>query len=453
MIPKSSVAGVGWPAVPDALGSLMLALQQQFVESEALPPEELERRQLLVLSGLVDHAAGTVPHYRDRVAYALATVTMPMTRDAWRRLPVLTRAEVQEAGPALRSESVPPEHLPLSEVVTSGSTGRPVRVAATRITGIFWHAITLRDQLWHRRDLSRTLAAIRTERSGGVPAGGITLDGWGPGIEAVYDTGPCVALSVQHDVATQAEWLQGHDPEYLLSLPTNLLALTEHFRSTGARLPRLREVCSYGEVVGPKVRDACREVCGVGLTDLYSTQELGYIALQCPRSEQYHVQAESAFVEVLDEAGDPCGPGEVGRVVVTSLHNWAMPLLRYEVGDYAEVGDGCPCGRRLPVLRRVMGRRRNMMTLPDGRRVWPQFGVDSWSRIDAIRQFQLVQTELDHIEARIVGPRPLTTEEVSEVTASMRERLGFPIRISFTYLDRIDRSRSLKFEDFVSLVG
>jgi phenylacetate-coenzyme A ligase PaaK-like adenylate-forming protein len=93
-----------------------------------------------------------------------------------------------------------------------------------------------------------------------------------------------------------------------------------------------------------------------------------------------------------------------------------------------------------------------MMTLPDGRRVWPQFGVDSWAAIPAIRQFQLVQTELDHIEARIVGPRPLTTREAEEVTASMRARLGFPVRVSFTYLDRIDRTRSLKFEDFVSLV-
>ncbi len=450
MIPKSNVAGVVWPALPNDVGSLILALQHQFVESEALPADELEKRQLLVLRGLLAHAARTVPYYRDGVAYSSASA--PLTSEAWRQLPVLARAEVQEAGAELWSEAVPAQHLPLGEVVTSGSTGRPVRVAATRVTRIFWHAITVRDQLWHRRDVSRTLAAIRTERSGSVPAGGVTLDSWGPGIGAAYQTGPCLLLSVQHDVDSQAKALEQYDPEYLLSLPTNLLALTEQFRSTGARLPRLREVCSYGEVVGPKVRAACREVWGVDLIDAYSTQELGYIALQCPRSEQYHVQAESVYVEVLDEAGLPCGPGQVGRVVVTPLHNWATPLLRYEVGDYAEVGAGCPCGRRLPVLRRVMGRRRNMMTLPDGRRVWPQFGVDSWAHIDAIRQFQLVQTELDHIEARIVGPRPLTDDEASEVTRALRERLGAPIRVSFTYLDHIDRSRSLKFEDFVCLI-
>jgi phenylacetate-coenzyme A ligase PaaK-like adenylate-forming protein len=61
-------------------------------------------------------------------------------------------------------------------------------------------------------------------------------------------------------------------------------------------------------------------------------------------------------VEVLDEEGRPCAPGETGRVVATSLNNFAMPLIRYETGDTAEVGAPCPCGRGLPVLTRIMGR-------------------------------------------------------------------------------------------------
>ena len=121
----------------------------------------------------------------------------------------------------------------------------------------------------------------------------------------------------------------------------------------------------------PELRAACRDLWGVPLHDVYSANELGYIALQCPESEQYHVMSECALVEVIDGDGRPCRPGETGRLVLSSLHNYAMPLLRYEIGDYAEVGDQCPCGRGLPLLNRIAGRERNMLVLPDGRQHWP----------------------------------------------------------------------------------
>ncbi|HEX2063958.1 MAG TPA: hypothetical protein VHE80_06020 [Acidimicrobiales bacterium] len=324
-----------------------------------------------------------------------------------------------------------------------------MRYAATAVTSLMWRAVTLREMLWHRRDFSTNLAAIRPERAELVPPEGVTVPGWGPAVNVVYDTGPATILPIHVDVARQAEWLIGQDPVYLLSMPTNLFALTQHFRATGARLPRLRQVLSYGEGVSPNVREACREVWGAPLIDLYSSQEIGYMALQCPESEQYHVQSEVVLLEVLDDQGRPCGPGQVGKVVVSPLHNYAMPLLRYEVGDYAEVGEPRPCGRTLPVLSRVMGRERNMMRLPNGETVWPRFPARFWAHIEAIRQLQLVQHQLDHIEARIVASRDLTPEEESEFASIVRDRLG-PFRVSFSYLEGIDRSRSLKFEEFVS---
>ena len=84
---------------------------------------------------------------------------------------------------------------------------------------------------------------------------------------------------------------------------------------------------------------------------MYSCEEAGYIALQCPQAEHYHCQSESVLVEVLDDEGRPCTPGQVGKVVLTALHNFAMPLIRYENQDYAEVGPPCACGRGLPVKR------------------------------------------------------------------------------------------------------
>lgn len=450
LTPRSALPEIEWPAVPTRDASVMLALQHQLRHSERLPPEQLEALQLDQLSRLLRHAAATVPYYRDRDPYAAMARTGPLTREAWQELPVLTRTDVQDAGSTLNSGQVPEDHRPVHSGSTSGSTGRPVRYSATAVTSLMWRAITLREMLWHRRDFSANLAAIRPERAELVPEEGVQVPGWGPAVNVVYDTGPAAVLRIQTDVARQAEWLVRQDPVYLMSMPTNLFALTQHFRATSVRLPRLRQVLSYGEAVSPNVRAACRQVWDAPLVDLYSSQEIGYMALQCPDTEQYHVQSEVALVEVLDDDGRPCRAGQVGRVVVSPLHNYAMPLLRYDVGDYAEVGGSCPCGRTLPLLARIMGRERNMLRLPTGETVWPRFPARFWVHIEAIRQLQLVQHELDHIEARIVASRDLTPAEESEFASIVRDRLGYPFRVSFRYLEGIDRSRSLKFEEFVS---
>jgi phenylacetate-CoA ligase len=316
-----------------------------------------------------------------------------------------------------------------------------------------WQAITLRDLSWNWRDVTGKLAAIRAEGSDSLPPEGADLPGWGAPTDLVYDTGPCSLFSIQQTVGAQADWLVRAQADYLLSYPSNLLALARYFQDNETKLPGLRGVTSYGEVLGAEVRKACRAAWGVEVVDMYSTQEVGYIALQCPQSERYHVQSESLYVEILDDQGQACAPGEIGRVIVSTLHNYAMPLLRYEVGDFAEVGDsGCSCGRTLPVLTRILGRERNMLLLPDGAKTWPTFPAKAWAHLDAIRQLQIAQLAPDHVEARVVGPRPLTEDEESEFASMVQIRFGHSFRVTFAYVEQIQRSKSGKFEDFVCLV-
>lgn len=431
----------------------MLAMQFQLGESEWLAPAEIEHLQLDQLGRLLEHAARTVPFYRRDPLYAKVGSLPVLTPELWQTLPILTRAELQEADVAMRSDAVPADHQPFGEIITTGSTGRPVRGITTAVTRALWLAITVREILWHERDMSAKLAAIRADPKDAIPASGLKLPNWGPRIASAFDTGPCSVLSIDNEVKAQAQWLIDEDPEYLLSYPSNLVALAQHFEDTGARLPRLREVSTYGETVTPDMRAACRRAWGVDVIDMYSAQELGYIALQCPDAELYHVQSEVIRVEVLDDDGAPCSPGKVGRVVVTPLHNYGQPLIRYEIGDYAEAGEPeCSCGRGLPVLKRIMGRQRNMWTLPSGGRVWPMFSSRVWGHITAVRQLQLVQHSLDRIEARLVGPRPLTDAEEAELTNLLRTQFDFPFELTITHLSEIDRHQSRKFEDFISLV-
>jgi phenylacetate-CoA ligase len=450
-VPRSAVPGVVWPAMPDAAGALALALQDQLAQSQWWPPALLREWQFRQLAGLVRHAVGTVPYYRGNLPRDLLDNSGAVQPEAWAQVPVLARETVQAAATALNSGFVPREHGAVSVVKTSGSTGRPVEVSSTALMGIIRNGFTLRDHFWHGRDFAGKLAAIRhlhghdDERPDGAQA-----QGWGVATDLAFRTGPSAAISIHADVEKQIAWLLREDPDYLIAYPSSLVALSERFASRGLRLPRLREIRSVGEVLLPDVREACQRTWGVPVTDMYIVQECGYLALQCPEHEHYHVQAEGVLLEVLDDRGRACEPGETGRVVVTPLQGFATVLLRYEVGDYAEVGEPCPCGRGLPVLRRILGRYRNLVALPDGRTWWPTFGQATVRSVAPVRQMQVVQRSLEQLEFRYVADRDLTEGEQAALSRIFALNLMHEFQIAFTRLPAIPRGPSGKFEDFLN---
>lgn len=440
---RSTIPGIAWPAIPGPEAAAQLALQFQLERSQWLSPERLLEFQYRQLEALLRHAHATVPYYRERWR-GLYDPARPLTPEHFSRLPLLTRSELQANFDTLRSSTVPGAHGPVAESRTSGSTGQPVRVLKTGLFQLLWQAIVLREHQWFRRDLAGKLAAIRQ----GVTEG--EADGWGPATDAVARAGRSATLPIRTDVDTQLKWLERQQPDYLMTYPSNLAELARISIARGIQLPRLREARTFGEILDPETRDLCRKAWGVPVTDSYSSDEAGYIALQCPEHDHYHAQSESVLLEILDDQGGPCRPGETGRVVVTTLHNFAMPLVRYELADYAESGQSCRCGRGLPVLRRIVGRVRNMVIAADGKRYWPTFGSAGLASLAPILQQQFVQKSFDTIEARLVTARSLTSEEEARLRGHILSRLPVPFEIRFSYHDAIPRSAGGKFEDFVS---
>ena len=445
LLPRSRVAGNRWPAVPDATRSLDLALQYQLEQSQYYPPDVLLELQKVQVMGLLEHAARTVPYYREQ---RLRLDERNFWIDCWQRIPVLTRSDVQRIGEALFSEALPPSHGKVSVIKTSGSTGRPIEVRGTELTQTMWRAFLMRDHLWHGRDFGRAFAAIRaTSRFDAEPPEGFSARGWDP----VYGVGRLAALSIQSSLEAQIAWLEKVRPAYLLSFPSNLLDLARRCRELGAELPELEQVLAVGEVVTPECRRAVADTWGVPLIDAYTTQEAGYLALQCPQHEdRYHVQSENVILEVIDDEGRPCRKGETGRVLVTALHNLGTALIRYEIGDYAQVGGSCDCGRNLPVLTKILGRRRNMLTLPDGGRRWPFLGENRYRHVAPIRQYQIIQRSLEGVEVMLVADRPVSESEEAQLSEIIRSELGHPFALSFSYVDAIPRGPGGKFEDFRS---
>ncbi len=445
---------IAWPALPGPETALMAALLQQLDRSQWWSPETLRRQQLHQAGVLLAHASRHVPFWHGRLAEAGFVPGQPLTEEIWARVPVLTRAEVQEAGEGLFSAQIPEGHGGTYDISSSGSTGRPIKAKGTRLVQLFWDALTLREHLWQRRDLNGKLAAIRSFPQGAAdfPKGSQSRD-WGRSTKGIFPGGPSVMLTIATKIEDQAEWLARQGADYLLTYPSNLRELLLHTQRTGARFPTLRQVRTLSEALSPELRRLCRDVWGLDVADLYSTQENGYLAFQCPEEGAYHVQSESALLEVLGKDNAPCGPGEVGRVVVTSLHNFAMPLIRYAVGDLAEFGEPCPCGRGLPVLKQILGRVRNMLVYPDGRRARPRT-IEMWEdgALD-IRQMQIIQHAINDIEIKLVTARPFSEEEEALVHRRFHECTGHAFSTRITYHDDIPRGPSGKFEDFRSEVA
>lgn len=453
----SATPGITWPALPAASGAALLAMLFQLEQSQWWPTDRLQQAQRRQLVTLLAHARDQVPFYRDRLPRDWPDPDDgPAWEATWRALPVLRRDEIQaaDATEAMLAHALPPGHGEYREVFTSGSTGMPIRAVRSQLWELVWSAFTIRDHLWHRRDLTGTLAVIREGGAGKATwPEGDAQQGWGFSSAGLFETGRLVSLNVTTPVEQQLEWLARQNPDYLLSHPSILARLAIASRAAGLRLPRLRQAIAIAEMLRPAARQAIEAVWGVPVIDVYSTREAGYLALQCPDHPHFHVQSEGLRVEVVGDDGQPCTPGQTGRVLVTPLHNLAMPLIRYDIGDAAEVGPPCPCGRGLPVLTRILGRRQNMLRLPGGARRWPLLSSGDIGGLVAamptMRQYRIAQKGLDHLHVSLAAPRTQTAEEEAAVIAWARKKFGAGFRVTVEAMPELPRTAAGKFEDFV----
>lgn len=428
------------------------SIRKHLDHSQWWPPDVMRRHQWSLLAPLIEHARLTVPWYRQRLSDERLDPQRADLELLWKSLPLLTRFDIQAAGESLHSTAVPAIHGRIAQRWTSGSTAAPVAVLATELTGRMWIAHTLREYVWQRYDVGGKLASIRsTPRGQAEPPAGAHSPDWGLAARGRIATGPAVLLDARSTTDQQYAWLMREQPNLLQTYPSIAAELAKRFLETNERLPGLGAVYTFGEILEPKYREICQRAWNVPVLDSYSTTEVGYVATECVEGGQYHVHAEHLLVEILDDLGRECGAGETGRVVITDLYNYAMPLVRYEIGDYAEVAGECACGRKLPTLRRILGRQRNMLALPNGEMRWPVWDVDVLDSFEGelpIRQFQVVQHGGHQIEVKLVVARPLVAPEETALRAALAKWLGASFEFRFSYVDSIARGPTGKFEDF-----
>lgn len=424
-------------------------LLEQVRGFESITTAEQTKLQQLQLHVLFCHAAQHSSFWKERLNGAGFTPGKPSPH-ILSQLPVLTRSDLQHRTDSIRAYWPGLNREQIDVTTTSGSTGTPVRVE--RFTAWYaplFKAITRQDDLWHNRDPKQTLCVI------GAGLKDQVRDNWG---------GTYIALGLKGNVFTRAlgdrsldshlDWLLEHKPRYLKCSPFLAASMARLALERGIQLP-IEHIISQSERVTPQQRSLCQQVFGAKIVDRYSCEEIGWIALQCPKHEHYHVMNPSVLVEIVDENGAPSEPGQVGRVLLTSLHSYAMPIIRYEVGDLAEWGGPCDCGMTLPVIKRLWGRKRHMLTLPDGSQVPMPFLGDDIGKIDRILEFQIAQYDDGVLEIQLKNRSgaPLTQGENHALQAVFPQNGLHGLTLRIREVNEIDWGPGWKREEFVRKQG
>ena len=210
----------------------------------------------------------------------------------------------------------------------------------------------------------------------------------------------------------------------------------------------------------PDMRTTIEGVFRCRVFNRYGSREVGDMACECDRQEGLHVNALCHYIEILDDDMNPVGPGEIGRVYVTLLSNYTMPLIRYDIGDIAERcvegAEQCSCGRGLPLIKSIRGRDVNIFTTREGTKVDGEFFTHLFYFKDWCRKFQVVQTEFDRIVVKLVLDERFRGEferDWKGIIRDMQKVMGDDCMIEYEKVEDIAPTPSGKYVYTVSLVG
>ncbi len=395
--------------------------------------DRLEELRAKKLRRLVAHAHSSVPYYRRLMDGAGVRPEDIRRVEDLSRIPITTKEALIGAG----RDCYTPGLGELMTLHTSGYSGKPFHF-----------------QLTPAEYRTRRLRDFRALLGAGVrPLDRLAV--FGPertrprrlhrslglfGIEVIKGSLP---------VEEQERRLKAARPDVLWAYPTCLRAVTMRHGNRLSALARPRTLVTSAQVFDPVFRDQITADLPLELYQLYGCIEVGRIAAECPAHRGLHVEADAIIVELLD--GDrPAPAGQPGRVVVTSLNQYSLPFIRYELGDLVTaLPDRCPCGRAAPLLSAPLGRCSDMVTLPDGSKLCCAY-LDFALRGEMdLKQYRFVQHSLDRIEAQFSFFQPPTEARLESLRAKAEAALGNRIAITVRAMDEIP-SESFKFKNFLS---
>lgn len=400
----------------------------QYRAMERWTAEAFEAWRWERLRAQLDHAARTVPYWRETFARLGARPGDFTRAEHLAALPATTKELVNAAGDAMTSTQPEPGRVTRSS--TGGSTGRNV-----------WFLI---DGEAHDR---RRAAGRLTEEWDGVRPGTRTATIWGAALEQSASRGAALYDRLTNRVFLSAygvgpaeleaygERLARLRPEVISSYPSILLDLARRWGRERCRRLGVRIIYCSAEALYEPVRAELEDLFGAVVRNRYACREFGMVAADCPLGGGLHLMDMRLFVELLPTAEDPA----LRELVITDLDNRVMPLIRYRIDDLARPAAGpCRCGRPFARVEAVEGRVLDVVTTPDGRAFGGTFFTLVLRPFDrSIRQFQVVQDRPDHLVVRLV-PGPGYDDAARErVRAVLAKQFGPALAVELAEVDEI----------------
>ena len=422
-----------------------LAWLRDYERDQWLPPEALAALQWQRLTRLLEHCEREVPYYQRRWRELGVRVADLRSLDDYARLPVLTKADIRENFEALQATSWRGRLLFKR---TGGSTGEPLRFGYTRESNDRRTAVMWRGYGWAGSRMGRR-----------------TLFLWGGAVgeptrahqfkDRAYNAlFARRVLNTFHmteaNLADYADAIDRYQPQVIVAYVGPLVRLAQWLLATGRTIWRPQAIIGAAEALHEFQRAIIEQAFGAPAFNTYGCREFMLVAAECEHRHGLHVNADHLVVELQTAAG-AAPPGQAGDVVITDLFNYGMPLLRYANGDVATAATGtCACGRGLPLLARVDGRKLDAIRTPAGHVLPGEFFPHMLKDVPGLRRFQLVQRQLDRLDLAIVRDDAFDDDSLAYIRREVAKVLGDSVALDCRFVDDIPLTRSGKLRVTVS---
>ena len=414
----------------------------QWWSSDRIAALQLER-----LRALLRHAYQNVPYYRKKFTDLGLHPDDIKTLDDLAKLPILTKKDIRENRAELVARNFTQNELIPS--ATGGSTGEPLQFYASRessargIAGehlaFSWYGYQRGDKrihLWGSLQhvyLMQSLfkkISLRVSRI-------VTLDAYNMS---------------ENQMDGFARKLCQFKPKIITAFASAVYLLARYLKHRGIESIRPQAVITQAEKLFPHQRRLLEEVFRCGVFDFYGSREVSAMAAECPEHTGYHIMTPNVILEFIRD-NQPVSPGEMGKIVVTDLYNYAMPFIRYENGDLGvPSGEKCSCGRGLPMMEEVVGRTSDMMIGIDGKYASGVFFMNILRHKPWVKQFQAKQDKDRNITLSIVPETQPDEGELEAIKALIQQTLGKEIRVDILFVDSIAVTEQGKYRYTISEV-
>lgn len=411
---------------------------------------ELHAYQDERIRDVVAHAYENVPFYRRRFEERRLVPTDIRNRADLAKLPLLTKDDIRNNFDDLRARNIPARAMKTGH--TSGTTGTPLTVGYDSATIWMTYAVFDRHYRWAGCHMGRDGNRVAVARGNVI----VPLQQQKPPFWRFNRRHRQMLLSSFHlskaNLPAYFDALGAFRPDVMDGYPSTLYVLAKYLQGRGETFP-VKAAITSSETLHDFQREVIEERFECRVFDYYALAERAAFSGECDRHEGHHLSMEYAATEVIDTHGVPVANGTIGRLAGTTLHNFAMPLIRYATSDMTAVRpQPCSCGRGLELMEDVTTKAEDMLTLADGRLISSSVLTHPFKPLDSIEGSQIVQTAPNAVTVRIV-PGPGYSDHLTQhLIRELQARLGAGVHIEVTMVDHLETQPNGKFKWVISRV-